>query len=248
MDAHSAQLALSLPLVAVTHFLGALAAYGSTMLALPVLVGVLGDLPLCVGLLRVTGTLQGAQVAAFTWRDTDWREYGWMVLWAGLGMVPGYAASQLLPRTPMLVALAVVLLVAGVTGIGRDEDSLRRLPAWLGVALLVVGGVIHGAFACGGATLVIYARHNLPRKEVFRSTLSLFWVTANLLPIVGWVRDGGVDARVLALLAWLAPTALVSAWAGERAAGRVSQAAFGRLVTVLLLVSGAVTLHKALTS
>ncbi len=241
------QLALALAVVAVTHFLGALAAYGSTLLALPPLTGVLGDLRLCVGLLRVTGTLQGAQVAAYTWRETDWREYRRMVLWAGLGMAPGLAAAELLPRTPLLVALALIVLVFGTLGLARSNGDRSPLPNAVGIALLLASGLIHGAFACGGATLVLYAQHSIGRKETFRSTLSLFWVTVNLPAIVAWLCTGGWTLRVAWLLAWFAPTALLASWAGEWAARRVSQRAFARVVSGLLLASGAILLAKALT-
>lgn len=240
------ELALAAPIVLITHTLGAIAAYGSTLLALPPLAALLGDMRLTVHLLRFTGTLQSGQVALQTWRDTDWRELGRMLAWASLGMAPGLALGGFLPRTPLLLLLAATLLAGGITGLRVRGDSPRPLGRGVGALLLIASGLIHGAFACGGALLVIYASRQIPDKGRFRSTLSFFWVAINLLPIIGWFLVARLGTREWWLLVSLSLLAVVSCQIGELAARRLPQVAFLRLVAGLLLASGAITLWNAI--
>lgn len=45
--------------------------------------------------------------------------------------------------------------------------------------LLLIAGVVHGMYVCGGPLLIIYATKKLKNKDEFRSTLSMCWVALN---------------------------------------------------------------------
>jgi uncharacterized membrane protein YfcA len=62
-----------------------------------------------------------------------------------------------------------------------------RLPYYL---ILVVGGMVHGAFASGGPLVVLYASKTLTDKGSFRATLCLLWTTLNTLLLINYLRSG----------------------------------------------------------
>ena len=51
-------------------------------------------------------------------------------------------------------------------------------------ALLVIAGVVHGMYVCGGPLLIIYATKKLKDRDEFRSTLSMVWVALNGVNLV----------------------------------------------------------------
>jgi uncharacterized membrane protein YfcA len=231
--------------IASTHWLGAIAAYGSTLLALPFLVLLLDDLPAAVLVLTVIGTFQAFQVCAHTYRDVDRQQLGRMLGWAGGALPLGVLLVQWLPRRPLFLVLGLVLIAAAVSEfISRRNGGAGRLaPPWLR-ALLFAGGIIHGAFGTGGATLVVYAQQVFTRKEVFRATLSAFWTILNPVLLTTLLFRHSPTPAEAFLIALALPFLFFATWHANRVADRIPQTAFRRLVAVLLLVAGVMTVGR----
>jgi len=141
--------------------------------------------------------------------------------------------------------LGCILIVAGSSRLlERITKKDHAPPQWLMAALLWAGGVIHGAFASGGATLTVYARYTLRDKNAFRGTLSIIWVALNSV-LIGALVAGqriGYDAMLLSLCA--VPVILLATVLGNRMAARISQQYFADLVGLLLCAAGAITLFR----
>lgn len=237
-----------LAVILVSHWLGAIASYGSTLLALPFLALLLKDLPSAVLILALIGTFQAFQVCFHTYRDVDGPELRRMLGWAGCGFPLGLLAVSGLPHQPLFAVLGVVLIAAAVQDlILPSQRHGRRWPAPVRRALLVAAGAIHGAFGAGGATLVVYAQQAFTRKEAFRATLCAFWVILNPVLIAALLIRRPPRPAELGLIATALPLLFLVTWHANRVAGRLSQAAFRRLVAILLLVAGVVTAAKAWT-
>lgn len=243
----------------VSHLLGAVAAYGGALLALPALVWVTGEVQGPVVMLMLLGGVQAAQIFLYTWRDIDWREAKWMVGVPFLALPIGVASASWLPERGLVALLGVLLLASGGWRLAtilaeqpREEAAACQpppaeaadLPRAVRGLLLVLGGIIHGAFACGGATLVVYAQHTLKRKAAFRATLALLWVFLNGFLLTAVLAQGRLDSATLKLFAVSVPPVLMAGWAGQRIARRMSEKRFGELVAVLLIISGCVTLAR----
>ena len=235
----------ALATIFASHFIGAITAYGSTLLALPVLAWLLGDLPLAVLVLLAVGTVQSFQILVYTWRETDWPELRRIVLWAGAALPLGFFADRWLPETALMTALGVVVLLAGGSRLGRGVAlGPRRPPDWLLNALLAVGGLIHGAFASGGATLVVVCQYRLPGKDAFRATLTTTWCVLNAVLLGAALARGRLTGPAAGLIGLALPLVIAGGWWGERLARRLPQARFTKLVAILLVFAGVITLAR----
>jgi uncharacterized membrane protein YfcA len=125
--------------------------------------------------------VQAYQVLYHTYRKVDWGQLGRMMFFACLGLPVGVWAVSYLPRRSLLIFLGAVLIASGATSIGGREPR-RCWPPVLLNALLVLGGIVHGAFVSGGATLVVYAQHMVSAKDPDPSAPSVS---------VGWVSKKG---------------------------------------------------------
>ncbi len=239
-----ATLAVSATIISAAYFVSAVTGYGSAMLSLPLVAWITGDLHTTVVALLIIGGVQACHVGCLNIRYVPWRETARMLAGASIGLPIGYACGRYLPQTPMLIAMGVILLVGGVSGLAPGER--KGLPGWVMNALLVGGGVMNGAFACGGATLVVYAQSAFARKEEFRAALMACWVVLDL-SVVAWAgATHALTGSMLKLAGVSLPLVLVGGWLGELVARRMKQQAFGRLVAVVLVISGLVTVVRVL--
>lgn len=242
------ELAVVLLLIFGTHVVGALATYGSTLLAVPLLEWATGDLRGTVFVLVLLGAVQSYHILWYTWRDIHWGELGKLTLWVGATMPIGMIAARFLPRTPLMVGLGLALLVGGILALGQRHHEGPPPPrlGWPARLLLLAGGVIHGAFGTGGATVVVVAHQRLHRKETFRATLCAFWAILNTVLVAVLALGELPEARAWGWLLWGLPVLFAANWLGQYLATILPTAPFRRLVAVLLVLAAVTTLARAL--
>jgi hypothetical protein len=230
-----------------THLVGGLAAFGSTLLALPLMLLVGWDLRPAVGMLLIAGSVQPVLLAVMAGKGADRAVLLRVLLVAGAGLPIGFLFAGRLPQTGLEVVLGVVLAAAGASRLVEHwRKSDMTPPAWVLWGLLGAGGIIHGAFGSGGATLTVYARYALPTKEAFRGTLSILWVVLNVFVIGGLIAEGAVGDEVAKVAVPGAIAILAATLLGHRVAERLSQERFRDFVAALLFVAGAVTIAQSL--
>ena len=106
------------------------------------------------------------------------------------------------------------------------------------LCVILAAGVIHGMFVSGGALLVIYASSALKKKEEFRATMAMLWVTIGCYITGNQIQSGYFNSQVLFLcLVGMIPL-FAGIWAGTKLVKRIDQETFLKLTYVLLIVSG----------
>lgn len=141
-------------------------------------------------------------------------------------------------------AFVVVLSAIELLRLRRAEGSTHPLHTASRVALLVSGGVIHGAYATGGPMAVYVAGREIEDKGEFRSTLSALWFVLNAVLVVGYVVSGEIDRETARLSAYLLLPLAAGLAAGEWCHARVRVSLFRILVFALLLAAGAVLVAR----
>jgi hypothetical protein len=232
-------------IVLVSCAVAALAGFGGNLLALPFLAWVCGDLWLAVVLLLLLGMTQSLVMATATLRHVRWRPLAELAAWSAIGIPVGLLCVSRLPQRPLMILMGLVILAGGLAGFASVTARVDPRPFRLrDRVLLLVAGVMHGAFGCGGPTVVLAARRVLPEKQAFRATLFVFWLLLNGFALVGVAARRTTPGLPLLLAVGL-PCMLLGSWAGHRLARGVSQRRFGELVAGLLAVTGLVTIVRA---
>ena len=165
-------------------------------------------------------------------------------MFGGQGRVPlvarlpiGMWAFARLPHRAAMMSLGIFITLVGLRNLLAIAPDMRA-PRWLAKALLVVGGIVHGAFTTGGPLLIVYADQTLRRKSVFRVTLSLMWLALNALLAIAWTARHEWTAASVRLSLLGLPFMFLGLIAGERLHHRVSEASFRRAVNLTLVVMG----------
>ncbi len=239
---------LAIVIITAVHLVGGVAAFGSSLLAMAILVAVggTGRVEECVGVLAWCGLLQASIIAAANLKHVRWREAGYalaaMAVFVWLGRHATSMASPLVVRA----VLGLLLIAGGLSQLAARRTIEAFPPHWLRMVVLAVAGCVHGGFASGGTGLVPYLRLRLPWRDAFRATLSVGWVGLNaMLAAMVFVSatsaKGGSppDASGELLFVVLACAgALAATLVGHRIARKLNEKAFAKVVAGSMLASG----------
>ena len=247
--------ALLLIVVCAAFFVEAITGFGSTVLT--VAFGAL-LLPLDVLLPAVVPV----NLALSLWlvarhlKHVDWRLLlrgilPWMALGFPLGMwlyarlAGAHERWLLLGFGVFVVALAAFELIGDRTR-AQSGEGPRPLGRFPGIGLLIVGGVVHGAFSSGGPMAVYVASRRTGDKAAFRATLSALWLVLGIVLVTSYALKGGLTPRTARLSIELVPSLAIGLVLGERAHTRIPAALFRTTVLMLLLVGGALLAGRSM--
>jgi len=172
--------------------------------------------------------------------------------------------TRLVPMIVAGTALGVTLLVnlprqAGMLLLGLfvfgfamyslvKKASNRVIPALWGWVAGLVGGITSTVFGAGGPPYAIYLSQRGLTKEQFRATMGFATMTSISLRAVAFLITGLLlDPQVWRAALGVVPAAFVGILAARLAFARISREALMRVVSVMLLVSGASLVFRALT-
>lgn len=237
---------LSAIVIFITHTLEGITGFGSSVLALPFLNVTLG-LRTAVQLLCILSWGMALYIVLRSWKHILWKEFLFIVIWAGLGMPLGMWLFNKMPGEWLCVFLGLFMIAVGIRGeiatlktggTSRSPDRMANRNILMKL-LLFGGGVIQGAFGTGGPFVVIYSSKALPDKRVFRVTLSLLWLSMNSIRLLSWGISGELWNRTLGThLLWAFPVMLAGVFLGDYLHNKVSEHHFKLGVYATLTVAG----------
>lgn len=222
-----------------------IAGFGSTVMALPFVIMLIG-LKDAVPLLSALNLLLALYLIIRSYRNIVLREYLFIVANVAAGVLAGLCMMDYLPQKIMISLLVLFTLAVGARGLVctlKNSTSSIENPTGkkniLSCLTLFAGGIFQGAFASGGPLVVIYAAKAIPAKTTFRATLPLLWLTTNLFMNIKWIIDGDVwDKELFIRSLWVLPFVIGGMVTGDYLHWKVDQKKFTILVYSLLVVVG----------
>jgi hypothetical protein len=240
--------------VLITHALEAITGFGCTVLALPFVTALVG-VKIGVPILATLAWILALYIVITKWKHINFKEFAIIVFFVGLGLPFGMLAFKNLDSRILKKILALFITLSAAWQIyrrftkpNRDNancpaapvpamtESLRsRLPYYL---LLILGGMVHGAFASGGPLVVLYASKALQDKGSFRATLCLLWTSLNTILLVNYLRSGVFTAPIIQGTAGMLPFLVAGIIVGEKIHHQVDGELFGKLIFLVLFATG----------
>lgn len=220
----------------LAYLVRGIAGFGSGLIAIPLLALIFPlqqVVPVVVFLDYVGSASQGI-------RNRDkiaWREQLPLVPFTLVGVAAGLALLS-------FAAAAVLGQAFGAFVIAYAVYQLLPLPVLRGSRLLVVpfgffGGFVGTLFGTGGPFYVIYFGLRALEKSVSRATFAVNFLVDGAIRLgayatFGFFQDGVLLAAVSAL-----PAVAVGLWIGGRIHTELTQRTYLRIISVVLLISGA---------
>jgi hypothetical protein len=232
-------LTLALAVVAIIFFASftqSVVGFGTAMVGMPLMVGVLGiaiSAPLIamVGLtLEVVMLLYYRQSVSLT---VMWR----LIAAAVVGIPLGIYAVRQIDEEIVLTVLGIVIAGYAIYGLLRLRLPELRSSLW-GYGAGFLSGVLGGAYNTAGPPVVMYGHCKRWPPEEFRGNLQGFFLVIDVLVVANHAVLGNVTPEVWRnYLIVLAPIFL-GFILGTRLAARIDPALYSRIVLVMLVILG----------
>ena len=173
----------------------------------------------------------------------EWTRLVPMIL---VGTVLGVTALVNLPRAAGMFALGVFVFGYALYSLLRHESRTGISAGWAWVAGLA-GGITSTVFGAGGPPYAIYLSQRGLSKEQFRATMGFATLTSISLRVAAFLITGLLlDAKVWLIAIGVVPAAMLGISVARRVFLRISREKLLRAVAVVLLVTGASLVARAL--
>ena len=160
-----------------------------------------------------------------------------------------------LPERALRLILAVFMIVVGLRSLiiggwrrakppSRESAAEATHPLMRG--MLILGGVLHGAFGTGGPFAVVYASKVIREKGLFRVTLCMLWLLLNTILLIKWTLVGNIwSVEIGSILAAAVPFLIAGTLLGDLLHHRMNERTFRMVVYVVLVLSGMVMFYSS---
>jgi uncharacterized membrane protein YfcA len=174
---------------------------------------------------------------------SEWTRLVPMIL---LGTALGVTLLVNLPRAAGMLLLGTFILAYVAYTVLKSPRQRTVSPRWAWVAGLC-GGLTSTLFGAGGPPYAIYLSQRGLTKEQFRATMGFATMTSISLRVVAFLLTGLLlDLRIWLVAVFAVPAALLGILTAQRLFQRISREMLLRAVTLLLALTGASLVGRAL--
>lgn len=170
------------------------------------------------------------------------------------GMVPGFLIINHFSVNSGVPYKTLGIIVIGFTALGiirsrrqgknNDKKQNRLFIDIVMYGLLLLSGIVHGMFVCGGPLLVVYANDKLKDSDEFRSTVSAVWIVLNSINMFTDIGAGRFNGNTVILLLISTAVLFLAMLIGNLIYKHMNKKAFMVLTYTLMAISGVSLLVK----
>ncbi len=227
-----------------SHIIQGITGFAGTLLAMPFSLMLVGP-AVAVPVLNGLGLFSGVYVYLGNSKDVVKKE----LLTVLAVMIPGMLLGVWL-RMKLTANEKALFVILGVTALAIAARGLYDLvikggngmpgskSAAVRWAMLILAGIVHGMFVCGGPLLIGYLTERFDDKAQFRATLGTSWMFLNGLLLIIQIAAGDWNRDILITMLIALPVLFVSMFIGGRLYKKMSQRLFMFITYILLVISG----------
>lgn len=249
---------LSAVIVAGAQVIYATVGFGAGMFSVALLALLLPDLSGAVAALLLLTLVTELWVLAHAWHHARVRLLLGLLPTTLLGLLIGTQILVSADVPGLKRALGGVVLAAGAWFVYRDlrtRETVRDDPsgalqhsrrgqvrAWLSLPAGLVSGLLAGLFGTGGPPVIVFLKSYHLDKSAFRATILWFFLLMSVVRGGAYLRAAVLAGDELRAALWLLPGSLAGTVLGSFVHHRLSEHVFARIVSILLMILGAVLL------
>lgn len=238
----SYQLAMSGLILAIAYFIRGIAGFGSGLIAVPLLALVL-PFSLVVPLMILLDYLASLSQGMRNRSDVRWKEIVPLIPFSLIGVVIAMRFVTQANAMLLIKALGVFIILYGLFTLSGFRPKAGAARGW-GILAGVSGGMIGTLFGTGGPFYVSYFDARGLGKAAFRATLATMFLLDGAGRLVAYAVAGRFTPNFLSLVAVALPILVLFMYLGAHVHTKLTEVAFQRGISVLLIVSGIALLVK----
>ncbi len=238
------EFAITCAVLIVAQIVYVLLGFGSGLIAVGGLALLFPELQDVVVLLLLVNLPAELFVSWQARREIRWRP----ILGLGIGIAVGIPLGAMLLSTAepriMLTVLGWFLVAVGLLFIKLPPDGRFKPRAIAAPPTGLISGLLTGLFGTGGPPLIVWYHLSAVGKSAFRANLMTIFLLMSFVRVPSYVATGLVTGPRLWSSLLVMPAVLLGGWIGHRLHVQISERTFRRLVSLLLVVLGAVLLIR----
>ena len=229
---------LIFPIYLIANIVQGAAGFGSALVAMPLLIGVLG-LSTARSMFSLTAIIT-ASIILFRYREQFRLEYVKRILPGTLIGIPfgvvgaGYANERIV--LAILGAFTIAYAVYALSG--RKIPEIKKYPRLYPFAVGLIGGLLSGAYNTPGPPYVIYGDSQRWQPELFKSNLqALFMIGGGTTAFTHFIT-GHVEQHMLVKIIFVLPAIFIGAYVGTLVDRVIKPETFRKGVLLMLIALG----------
>ena len=223
-----------------------LTGFGSAVVGVPILVHFV-PLTFAVPLVLLLDLVSTLAVGALNWRQVERAELLRLLPSMLVGIAAGVTLLVSVEQRWLLLALGIFVLLNALWNLARRAPS-QPVSAWWSVPAGAAGGVFSALFGTGGPIYTTYLARRVEGAG-FRATISCIILMSALVRLVTFGSTGLLQQPGLFLhWLWLLPVCALGVFAGSKLRARLPPARLRQGLFLLLALSGAGVIARALGS
>lgn len=234
-------------IIFLANIIQGITGFAGTILAMPFSIPVVGY-ETAKPVLNVLGIIAGIYVVVGDYRKVNVMQLKKICACMGIGIIVGIRVKNLLKGQQALLyaLLGIFVLAIGIKGLAESIGARKEKSAYAGSGrfLLLLAGIVHGMFVCGGPLVVGYLSGCTKNKEEFRRTISAVWIILNTMILISDVLSGCYTVDTIRIQTVSVLFLFGGMFAGSVLYKHMSQRVFMVLTYILLCISGVSLLIK----
>lgn len=195
--------------------------------------------PVQIAALIVGYSLLTVGYAIWTLRHAlNWRRLAPFIIGGAVGAPIGAMLLTYIDPAKMRPAIGLLLVLYAVYALARPAFKPVQAGLKADVGIGVLNGLLGGLTGLVGIIVTIWCQLRGWPKDVQRGVFQPVMVAASAFTAASLIAAGTVSAETIELYLLGLPALLAGVWLGLNLYGRLDEAAFRKVVLLLLLVSG----------
>ncbi|MFR3566843.1 MAG: sulfite exporter TauE/SafE family protein [Paraclostridium sordellii] len=256
------QILLFVIIVMGAYIIEGVIGFGGTIIAIPLASAIVGLKP-TVPVLTIVVLIASTIIAIKDIKFINKKEFLKITTLMMVGLPIGMWLFESIPEKPLKIALGIFMVIIGIKGlyeekrksndlgeivveietnlnkdcISIEETTSKRLNIFQNFTIFC-GGVLHGAFTCGGPFIVVYATKNIKDKTSFRATLCALWASLNLVMVGIDIYTNEVTKDIIKLSFITMIFVFIAIIVSNIIHKKINSDSFATFVYIALIVSG----------
>jgi uncharacterized membrane protein YfcA len=187
--------------------------------------------------------------SAGIWRvrhAVNWRTILPFILGGAVGVAAGTALLATIDQKTVRLTIGILLIVYSLYSIARPAIKAPEGGVVVDTGIGVANGFIGGLTGLGGIAMTIWGQLRGGSKDSQRAVFQPVMFATFLMTAISLSFVGAYTAETMKLYALALPALIAGIWCGIWLYGKLDDAAFRRVILVLLLASGVSLVGPAL--
>lgn len=233
--------------ILLSNIIQCITGFAGTVLAMPFSVMLVG-FDIAKPILNILGIVASIYIVAKDYKFVNKKEFLKVISIMLVGIVGGFFLKGLIGDNSNLLykilgSVVIIFAVINAYKFYAKKDD-KKLPTIISLGLIIISGIVHGLFVCGGPLLVTYLGATIKDKNEFRATVSAVWIVLNSIIMFTDIKDGYFNMHVLILLAISIAVLFLALFIGNLIYKKMSKSVFLQLTYILMVISGISLLIK----